>query len=198
MGRTDAETQRPWNHESARIDTNAEVQACASLPEAPTRRRLLPLFCSLRLCVSAALLLFLFGCQTKPSSAEADAAPAQKPLEQAPISNTDACAGRLHDISGVFLMYLLEHNNLPETLEALQPYARRMGVEAFACPVSGRPYVYTREGILLPEQNARVILYDPQPSHAGFRWTIEIGAPSPDQPPRTKVTAKPESFFMLR
>ncbi len=127
--------------------------------------------------------------------------PTQSPpshIEQAPISNTDPCATNLHDISGLFLMYLLEHKDLPQDLSGIAPYAKQMGVSDLNCPVSHEPYIYTRDGILLPDQNARIILYDAKPSHSGYRWVIAIGSPSPDQPPRTKVIALPESFFMLR
>lgn len=141
-------------------------------------------------CLAAALV----GCQSNRKSTQ----PMPTDSGQAPISNTDPCAGRLHDLSGVFLMYLLRNNDLPESLEQLKPYAHQMGVTDFTCPASGEPFVYQRDGILFPEQNSRIILYDPKPSHSGFRWAITLGAPTPDQPPRTKVIALPESFFLLR
>lgn len=140
------------------------------------------------------LLVAAVGCQ----SAKKPTPPTPSDTAQASISNTDPCAGRLHDLSGVFLMYLLRNNDLPETLDQLAPYAQQMGVTDLTCPASGEAYVYQRDGILFPEQNARIILYDAKPSHSGFRWAITLGAPTPDQPPRTKVVALPERFFLLR
>lgn len=146
------------------------------------------------------LIYALAGCKsvsTHPSTSNGSGLQTTS-INQAPISNTDPCAGKMHDISGAFLMYLLRYNDLPETLDQLAPYAQQMGVTDFSCPVSGAPYVYQRDGILFPEQNARVILYDPKPSHSNHRWAIILGSPTPEQPPRTKVIALPESFFLLR
>ena len=115
-----------------------------------------------------------------------------------PLNNSDPCAMRLHDISGAFLLYMQKHNDLPLSLDEIAPYARILGVKSMNCPDTGVPYIYTRDGILLPEQNARIILYDPQPSPAGYRWAISLGAKTPDSPPQTKVVAFPESFFQWR
>lgn len=145
------------------------------------------------------LICGLSGCRSASNPlVRTESAEHTPAADQAPISNTDPCAGKMHDISGAFLMYLLRYNDLPETLSQLMPYAQPMGVTDFTCPVSGLPYVYQRDGILFPEQNARVILYDPKPSHSNYRWAIILGAPTPDQPPRTKVIALPERFFLLR
>lgn len=141
------------------------------------------------------VVVVLAGCQTTTRQSTPKTS---SDVPQAPISNTDPCATRLHDISGTFLLYLLDHNDLPQTLHALTPYAQRLGVTDLTCPVSGKPYIYSPDGILLPEQNSRIILYDAEPSHSGYRWVIAIGAPTPEQPPRTKVIALPESFFLLR
>jgi hypothetical protein len=141
------------------------------------------------------LLAVLAGCQSnKPQ-----ASPAPTPAGPATISNTDPCFARLHDLSGAFLNYLLWKNDLPESLDQLVPYAKQLGVEPdFTCPASGEPYIYQRDGILFPEQNARIILYDAKPSHAGQRLAIILGEPKPGQPPQTEVIALPESFFLLR
>lgn len=149
--------------------------------------------------VVISLIVGLVGCKvTSTPSIPSDPVQPKLAADQSPISNTDPCAGKMHDISGAFLLYLLRYNDLPETLDQLTPYAQQMGVTDFTCPVSGLPYVYQRDGILFPEQNARVIFYDPKPSHSNYRWAIILGAPTPDQPPRTKIIALPERFFLLR
>ena len=115
-----------------------------------------------------------------------------------PISATDACASRMHDIAGAILLYYLDHRKLPANLDELQSMPGLDEPLAFTCPVSKLPYIYNPDGIMLPEKNARVILYDAAPSHSGYRWAIRIDEPQQDQPLVARVVALPESFFLLR
>ena len=105
---------------------------------------------------------------------------------------------RLHDISGAFLLYYLAHQHLPATLDELAASPALAGMPELVCPVSRRPYLYTANGILMPERNLRIILADPAPSHSRMRWAISIVEPTPNEPLQTKVIALPESFFLLR
>lgn len=115
-----------------------------------------------------------------------------------PISATDACASRMHDIEGALLLYYLDHKKLPANLDELQAMPDLDEPLAFTCPVSKLPYIYNPGGIMLPEKNGRIILYDAAPSHSGMRWAIRIDDPSKDQPLVARVVALPESFFLLR
>jgi hypothetical protein len=139
----------------------------------------------------------LAGC-TAPASepvGETPAPPASAP-EVVELAH-DACANRLHDICGGLLLYFMRYGDLPATLDVVDV----PGVEAdmaFACPVSGRSYVYEPQGIQMPERRQRIIMYDAAPSHAGMRWAIRIDEPVADQPLVARVIALPEAFFALK
>lgn len=137
------------------------------------------------------VMLFATGCapKTRVTSPKTDGT--------APLGNRDPCASRLHDYCGSFLMYVAVKGRLPDTLDQLN---RLPGMEPleFVCPVSGKDYVYNPNGIMLPEQNARIILYDPAPSHMNYRWAVIAVDKGDQQPMVTKVIALPESFFLLR
>lgn len=121
--------------------------------------------------------------------------PARQGNAQAAIANTDPCALRLHDVSGLLLLYYMEHWQLPAKLDELTQLPGFDQVKELKCPQSGKPYAYTPDGILLPEKKQRVIVYDPEPSHSGMRLCIIIDEPQPDQPLLTRVIVLPESFF---
>lgn len=142
-------------------------------------------------------LVLLAGCQTENQTSStrinrADQAPV------APISNTDACATRLHDVCGALLLFYATNDRLPVDLSELQRAPGSEDIPSFTCPVSGKPYVYNPGGIRMPEKASWVILYDPAPSHSNLRWAVSILEPVSGQPLVTKVVALPETFFLLR
>ncbi|MBC7785375.1 MAG: hypothetical protein H7144_16200, partial [Burkholderiales bacterium] len=102
---------------------------------------------------------------------------------------------RLHDISGAIMLYIATRNDLPGALSELQKVSDEELL--LTCPLANKPYVYTPWGLLLPEQQARIVLYDPAPSHKGYRQAIVIADPVPGRALTTKVIALPESFFIL-
>ena len=147
----------------------------------------------------------LSGCvPSKPTVSRASGPPeSQGPVEFHPptppaLSNTDPCAMRLHDLCGALLMYYFTNGRLPERLEDLAALPGDTEALNFTCPVSGKPYAYSYEGIRIPEQKTRVIIYDPTPAHLGMRWAVIIEEPERDKALITDVRALPESFFMLR
>lgn len=144
------------------------------------------LSCSLLICAALAG----FSC-TAPRKSQASPS-------DAPITNTDPCATRLHDLCGPLLLYYATHRQLPPQLEELRSVSGLESAVELVCPVSGRPYLYNPQGILLPEQQARVVIYDPLPSHSGMRWGISIIEPSGPGPLITKVIALPESVFRFQ
>jgi hypothetical protein len=144
--------------------------------------------------LAAALLL---GCQTEKQSKSTSLRGAESdPV--APISNTDPCATRLHDICGALLLFYATNDRLPADLTELERAPGSEDIPSFTCPVSNKPYVYNAGGIRMPEKNSWVILYDPAPSHSNLRWAVSILEPVPGQPLVTKVVALPETFFLLR
>ncbi|HEV7299353.1 MAG TPA: hypothetical protein VGN72_08315 [Tepidisphaeraceae bacterium] len=149
------------------------------------------------------ICLMLAGCgsgkQTSNAGAGSTTGASTGDLQASqPISNTDPCAMRLHDISGGILLYYVTHHTLPETLADLKSSPGMDSLPDTVCPVSGRPFLYTPNGIFIPERNLRIILADPAPSHSRMRWAISIVEPTPNEPLQTKVIALPESFFLLR
>jgi hypothetical protein len=95
-------------------------------------------------------------------------------------------------------LYYAHNNDLPPTLADLVGAPGVDSPESLVCPVSRTPYFYSPGGILLPERNLYLVVYDPQPSHEGHRWTITVEEPRPGVPLVSKVIALPESFFALR
>jgi hypothetical protein len=153
-------------------------------------------------------LSILSGCAQSGGNASprnrpaADAGPspaAAASLSQtSPLSNTDPCAMRQHDICGAMLMYYFTNGRLPERLDELATMPGAEEPLQFVCPVTRTPYLYTTDGITIPERQTRIILYDPSPAHAGLRWAISIEEPQTGEPLVTKVLALPESFFIVR
>ena len=108
--------------------------------------------------------------------------PAETRPKVADEIDLDPCAERLHDLSGRLLLYYAANRRLPKRLADLPvPHA------PLVCPVSGEPYVYDPEGLVLPDRPGRLVLYDPAPSHLGGRWGITLIRTSPGAPLTTRV-----------
>jgi hypothetical protein len=106
-----------------------------------------------------------------------------------PAPETDGCAARLHDISGLLLLYYAIHRNLPEQLDELKPLANPGTEVSFTCPVSHQPYVYVPGGLTVPSNQQRfLVLYDSTPAHGGFHWGITAAPPASGQPLATWIT----------
>lgn len=103
----------------------------------------------------------------------------------------DPCADRLHELSGLLLLYAATRGRLPEKLEDLQ--ALSAGPVELTCPASGKPYLYDREGIAVPGRPGLVVVRDPLPSHSGLRWAISVLPAEGAAPLTTRVIALVES-----
>ena len=90
-----------------------------------------------------------------------------------PTVRIDPCAERLHDLCGHLLLYYSTHKKLPPKLAELES-TDRFPTPPFACPVSGKPYVYDPDGLVIPGLPGRLVLYDSQPTHAGRRWGVLV------------------------
>lgn len=131
------------------------------------------------------------GCAQQSAGPAARKGPSTGPSGVTPITNTDPCASRLHDLCGPLLLYYSAEGHLPERLDELAQVGGQAG--PLVCPASGRPYVYNPNGLPGPEAGTRVIIYDPLPSHSGVRWGISIRAGGEGEPLIAKVIALPES-----
>jgi hypothetical protein len=171
-------------------------------PSQPTKQP------TLRFGALTVLTLTLVGCQTTTTTTtprktithtqtlDQSSTSADKPIDQ--ITPTDPCASQLHDLCHPLLLYYATRHQLPERIEELRQIP---GFESahFICPVSKKPYIYNPIGVQTAGQPARIVLYDPAPSHSGFRWAISIIEPQRESDPLiTKVIGLPESHFSLR
>jgi hypothetical protein len=141
--------------------------------------------------VAVVLMITVCGCtnSANPSSAQTQ----KTPTNTAPIETVDACANRLHDISGLLLMYSLNHPNLPAKLDELRSEPGFEDVKEFSCPVSREMYIYNPDGI--PYESGLLVVYDATPAHSGMRWAIWISRAIGNQPMQTKVIAVKDSVF---
>lgn len=140
--------------------------------------------------------VLIAGCQAPPGD-QRGAVRTTQSAGGVPITNTDACATRLHDICGPLLLYFAANHRLPERIEELADVQGFEGVRDFTCPVSRQPYIYKPEGIINPD-TSRVILYDPVPCHSGLRWGLSIAEPAINAPLIAKVIAVPEARLMIQ
>ena len=124
--------------------------------------------------------------------------PARSPTGSptAPLSATDPCATRLHDLCGPLLQYYALNRRLPDRIEELQAIAGPDPAASFDCPVSGRAYVYVPGGFAWGDRPGFVVLHDAEPSHSGFRWAVVVDAPQGSQPLVTRVVAVPDPVFL--
>jgi hypothetical protein len=109
-----------------------------------------------------------------------------EPKEARPNPLADPCAVRLHEISGLLLLYHARNGRFPDRLDELSPVGGPDAVPALVCPVSGLPYAYNPKGLAAAGKTGRVIVQDAEPVHSGLRWgimTVESGG-------RTQVTAQ--------
>lgn len=160
---------------------------------------LLPIVAGRRLAgvaVMSLLALLVAGC-TGGDKHAGDAGGGSLSAE-APITNTDPCAMRLHELSGALLLHYFNHFELPQDLAQLQPLESGKLLPPAVCPVTGAPYIYYPTGILLTEQQAYVVLYDSAPAHSRMRWAVTVHEPADGgETLLTKVIVLPESFFAL-
>jgi hypothetical protein len=136
------------------------------------------------------------GCNANPKAA-AGKPPVGKPqvADSAIVANDDPSAIKMHDIEGAILMYYAINKVLPPKIEDALPLADvplDMNV-----PGTSQQYVYTREGIILQDQEARLIVYEPAPLHKGHRLAIRVNDPKAFQPLVMHIIPVPESFFLL-
>jgi hypothetical protein len=121
--------------------------------------------------------------------------PERSGTKQIPVSNTDPCATRLHDLCAPLLLYYGENHSLPARLEDLRQVTGFADDVVLTCPTTNRPYVYNPVGVVNPNQAERVIIYDAEPHSGGIRWAISIIEPKGNEALITKVIGLQESQF---
>lgn len=121
--------------------------------------------------------------------------PAPAPPTPATGADIDPCAERLHDIAGQLLLYYAAHRELPERLDELVKTGSDSPLP-LVCPLSGKPYAYSPEGLEVSGWPGRLIVYDAEPCHAGMRWGILAEPPRPGKPLVVRVVRPPESAIL--
>ena len=107
----------------------------------------------------------------------------------------DPCSSRLHDICGPLLLYYATNLRLPKSLDELKQMPGFESINDYTCPVSGKAYVYNPRGVRGPNVSQIAVIYDPEPTHNGYRWAIAVEEPQGNEPLQAKVVAWPESRF---
>jgi hypothetical protein len=121
----------------------------------------------------------------------ATAAPAQpERIEKA--LGSDECSIRLGDIEGALVLSYALNHQLPTQLADLR--SEDGAPLKLTCPTSGRPYMYSAQGLVSPGRAMRILVWDDAPIHNGFRWCI-FGVPSRPGELALDVKPIPESMF---
>ena len=110
-----------------------------------------------------------------------------KPASRPAGPEEDPCAERLQDLAGQLLMFYARHHHLPQELSELG-----LNGPNLVCPVCKKPYLYNPQGLAIPNLSARAIMWDAEPCHSGFRWTIVMEPPGPGQSLNLKVIPLPK------
>ena len=117
------------------------------------------------------------------------------PKQAGRLTVNDPCPTLLHDLCGPLLLYLTSNYRLPESLDELRQIPGSQGMGEFTCPLTKRPYVYNREGVIGANVSQRAVVYDAGPDHSGYRWAIVVKEATPNAPFIAEVVAWPESRF---
>lgn len=149
--------------------------------------------------IGCAAVVVMVGCA---GGRDASAGPTSQPTNDefavAPITNTDPCAMRLHDLAGRLALYWGFRGRLPDTLDELAEIESTMPMPELVCPQTGTAYLYNPGGIYLPETENYILVYDPAPVHAGLRWAIIAKEPDETGVFVAKVVPVPERVFSFR
>lgn len=117
---------------------------------------------------------------------------APAPTNRRPSTEVDPCAERLHQVCGPLLLYYATNEKLPDNLATMKTTDPEP-MPPLVCPVSGKPYIYNREGLAIPGKPGRLVLYDAAPSHSGMRWGILAEIVEGPQPLIARAVLVPES-----
>jgi hypothetical protein len=162
---------------------------------------------SIHRAIAAALAAFaLAGCTTTVvrsggmKSGPDAATKAPQPYTEDFINSLDPCADQMQDLCGALFLYDKMKHVLPPRLEDLQQVATGLDLK-FTCPVSGKPYIYAREGLEAPGQTIRIYVYDAAPAHVFYNkssnpWSNpkSYGRPNPaDGGSRMSIFTKPDA-----
>ena len=113
---------------------------------------------------------------------------------QKPSVSLDPCAERLHDMCEQFLLYYSTQKHLPNSLDEMKAWEPKR-LPPLVCPASGKPYVYRAEGVEVPGQKGRALLFDAEACHSGMRWAIVADAVTDEGPLTLRVRLLPDGAW---
>lgn len=122
------------------------------------------------------------------------------PVKPEPVALDPAlqpCPSRLHDIAGSILLYCATHGKLPPDFATLKQ-AGAASAPPLECPDSGAAYIYNPDGLEIPGQAGRIVLYDAKAVHDGRRWGLAVIEPDGSAPLDIRVVRLPAVIPLLR
>lgn len=160
--------------------------------------------------IAWAALLLIAGCggtgstqqvtgeSTKPVGSLDQTASAQASVQPAKAipPPRDPCAVHLHDdVCPALLIYLAFHaDQLPARLADLR---QSPGYEELVinCPESKQPYGYEPLGLIIPDDDGRIVVADTRPVHGGIRWAIRVTPRIEGRPPTATVVPLTDELY---
>lgn len=104
-----------------------------------------------------------------------------------PSFAADPCAERLHALCGVLVQHYATTREFPRSREDLEKLVAGAGSGPLVCPASGKPYRYVPGGLEARTRALHLVLYDPEPVHAGKRWAVIFTQTKPTGPLTARV-----------
>lgn len=98
---------------------------------------------------------------------------------------TDACAERLHGISGKILEHYAARRRWPRT--AAELVAAGVKAESLVCPISGKAYIFEEAALESPLLRGRILLHDAPGAHSSYGWGIVVRPAQAGQPVSAQV-----------
>jgi hypothetical protein len=146
-----------------------------------------------------------------PQPPSPDASPDKAISTKMPQPTQEACAEQLQDMCGAILLYLQLQiqghvdPELPPTLPELMVVASQIPEFShlkFTCPDDHEAYGYAPKGLIIPNDDARIIAWDTKAVHGKapkYRWAIRVYPAIEGRPPSaTVIPLTDEMFSKLR
>jgi hypothetical protein len=124
---------------------------------------------------------------------------------KAPSVNLDPCATNLQELSGALLLYVQTRQQMPASLEDLRQFLvvsqtqlTNVPMPQFTCPVTHQSYGYYPDGLSIPEDDGRIVIFDSRTAHGvrgDIRWAVRIVPSTQGRPPYATVIPLTDEMF---
>jgi hypothetical protein len=129
----------------------------------------------------------------------------QQSQVKAPSVNLDPCASNLQELSGALLLYVQTRQQMPPSLEDLRQFLllsqtqlTNVPLPQFTCPVTHQAYGYFPDGLSIPEDDGRIVIFDARAAHGvkgDIRWAVRIVPATAGRPPYATVIPLTDEMF---